>query len=426
MPHAITRLAVVLVLALVGLGAPVNAQHDSDHGGRDLTLADPATVGLSAERLERLDAGMQRLVDQGKLAGIVTMLARNGKVAFVDSIGVQDVESSTPMSSDSIFLIYSMTKPITGVALMMLYEEGKWQLNDPVSQFIPEFAGLDVHVGERIDGSLAVEPAARAMTMRELLTHSGGLDYGFDDHAVARAYREHGVLDADAPLQAMIDKLSDIPLRSQPGTEWHYSVSVDVQGYLVEKLSGQPFDEFLLTRIFEPLGMVDTAFFVPVGELDRAARIHTTAEDGTLALSENPVRTLSPAGPSGGGGLYSTAGDYLRFMQMLLNNGELNGVRLLSPRTVEMMRTNHLLEQPLDTRPRGRGFSLGFEVVTDAAAAGEPYADGTYRWGGAAGTWFWIDPVTDLTFVGMIQHFGEAAGEVQALSRNLVYQALVD
>ena len=433
MPRAVIRrrlpLPAALVLA-VGLSpaGPVAAQgHHAGHhaAARDLGHAAPAAVGLSAARLERLDAGMQRMVDEGKLAGVVTMLARNGKVAFVDSVGVQDVESGAPMAADSIFLIYSMTKPVTAAALMMLYEEGKWQIDDPVSDFIPEFADLRVHAGEYADGSPVHEAASRSMTMRELLTHSGGLDYGFDNHPVARAYREKRVLDADAPLRDMIDKLAKLPLRSQPGARWHYSVAVDVQGYLVEKLSGQPFDEFLLERIFEPLGMVDTGFFVPAGEVDRAARIHQAADDGALELADNDVRTLPPAGPSGGGGLYSTAGDYLRFMQMLLNGGELGGARLLSPRSVEMMRTNHLLPKPLSTRPPGRGFSFGFEVVTDAAAAGEAYADGTYRWGGAAGTWFWIDPATDLAFVGMIQHRGRAAGEVQALSRNLVYQALV-
>ncbi len=432
MPRAaIRRLPILLALPALVLGigllpaGPASAQgHHGLHGlARDLGHADPAAVGLSAERLERLDAGMQRMVDEGKLAGVVTMLARNGKVAFVDSVGVQDVESETPMAADSIFLIYSMTKPITAAALMILYEEGKWQIDEPVSNFIPEFADLRVHAGEYADGSPVHEAATRSMTMRELLTHSGGLDYGFDNHPVARAYRDEGVLDADAPLQDMIDKLGALPLRSQPGTEWFYSISVDVQGYLVEKLSGQPFDEFLLERIFEPLGMVDTAFFVPAGDVDRAARIHQEGDEG-LALADNEVRTLPPAGPSGGGGLYSTAGDYMRFMQMLLNGGELGGARVLSPRSVEIMRTNHLLPGPLSTRPAGRGFSFGFEVVTDAAAAGEAYADGTYRWGGAAGTWFWIDPETDLAFVGMIQHRGSAVGEVQSISRNFVYGAL--
>ena len=232
----------------------------------------------------------------------------------------------------------------------------------------------------------------------------------------------------------MIEKLSKLPLRAQPGTNFYYSISVDVQGYVVEKLSGQPFDEFLLTRIFEPLGMDDTAFFVPAGESDRAAQVHRRTASGDLVLADNQeVRTLPPAAPFGGHGLYSTAGDYLRFAQMLLNGGQFGGQRLLSPRTVEMMRTNHLLEEPLQTMQfgsgtgtgRGRGFGLDFSIVMDAAAAGDPLPDGSYWWYGAAGTWFWIDPVSDLTFIGMIQNFGATSAEIRGVSHNLVYQALV-
>ena len=414
---------VLITVAVLVVGSPVAAQHHEHAAARDLSHADVSTVGLSADRLDRLDAAMQQMVDDGKLAGIVTMLARNGQTAFVDAVGVQSVGDETPMSADSIFLIYSMTKPITGLAMMMLYEEGKWRLNDPVSQYIPEFASLKVHGGEQADGSPMLVDAERSMTMRDLMTHTAGFDYGGDD-PVGRLYQENNVLDADAPLQAMIDKLGTLPLRSEPGTSYSYSLSIDVQGYLVEQLSGQPFDEFLLTRIFQPLGMSNTAFFVPTGEVDRSARIHRADDAGELELTGQAVRTLPPAGPSGGGGLYSTAGDYLRFTQMFLNGGEFDGVRLVSPRTVEMMRTNHLLPEPQSTMARGRGWGLGFAVVADAAAAGEPYPDGTYFWAGAAGTWFWIDPVNDLAFVGMIQHRGQAVREVQGLSRNLVYQAL--
>ena len=423
---SLVMLAVLVAGAGPSLVEPVVAQ---EFASGDLSPAHPAAVGLSSERLRRLDVGMQRMVDDGKVAGVVTMLARNGHLAFVDAAGVQDVETGTPMSPDSIFLIYSMTKPVTGVAMMMLYEEGRWRLNDPVSKYIPEFANLEVHMGEHVDGSPALEAASRSMTMRELMTHAAGLDY-FSDGPVGRQYRQRDVLNPDAPLQTMIDKLAALPLRSQPGTSYYYSIAVDVQGYLVEKLSGQPFDEFLLTRIFEPLGMVDTGFFVPAGEIDRAARIHRLDASGQLSLDDaseggRKVRTLPPAGPSGGAGLYSTAGDYLRFTQMLLNGGEFDGQRLLSPRTVEMMRTNHQLEEPLSTMTAGRGWGLDFAVVLDAAAAGEPYPDGTYFWSGVAGTWFWIDPVSDLTFVGMIQHRGDSRREIQGLSRNLVYQALI-
>ena len=428
------RLGVVLLATLAaitalpaGLGpvAPVAAESAA---ARDLEAVAPADVGVSDKRLERLAAGMQRMVDDGKLAGVVTLLARGGKLVHSHVAGVQDVESGAPMARDSIFRIYSMTKPITGVALMMLHEEGKWRLNDPVSRYIPGFADLKVHVGSNADGSPRVVDAERPMTMAELMSHGGGLAYGLGTaNYVDRLYREHNVLNADVPLQTMIDKLSNLPLLAQPGTRWYYSIGVDVQGYLVEQLSGQPLAEFFEERIFEPLGMVDTGFFVPEDQLHRVARIHEEAGDGGLALSAmgGPTRTAMPAGPSGGGGLWGTADDYLRFTQMLLNDGELDGVRLLAPRTVELMRTNFLSPRALATMRAGQGFGLDFATVHDPAAAGEPYAKGTYYWGGAAGTWFWIDPQTDLTFVGMIQHRGTAVGEVQGISRNLTYQAVV-
>ena len=428
---------VALSFALIGAAVlylePAAAEREA---ARDLETVGPAEVGISAERLQRLDDGMQGMVDDGKLAGVVTMLARHGKTAFVDVAGARDLDTGAPMTRDSIFRIYSMSKPITGVAMMMLYEEGRWRLNDPVSKYIPAFADLKVHVDDKPDGSLRLEDADRSMTMKELMSHSGGLAYGLRRaNAVDRLYREHRVLNADVPLQTMIDTLATLPLLGQPGTRWYYSISVDVQGYLVEQLSGQPLGQFLDERIFEPLGMVDTAFYVPQDKVDRLAVIYTAGDDGTLEKADmGRTRTSVPAGPSGGGGLWGTADDYLRFTQMMLNDGELAGVRLLAPRTVEMMRTNHLSDEAtsamglpnngVNPRP-GTGFGLDFAVVDDPVAAGEPYAKGTYYWGGAAGTWFWIDPDTDLTFVGMIQHRGSAVREVQGLSRNLVYQAVV-
>ena len=433
---------VVAVVAAVALGTGVfPVEPLAAARAADLETASPSEVGVSAERLERLerlDAGMQRLVDEGKLAGVVTMLARHGKVVFVDAVGKQDVSAGTPMARDTIFRIYSMTKPITGVAMMMLHEEGKFRLGEPVSKYIPGFANLKVHVGDRADGSPRLEDADRSMTMAELMSHTGGLGYGLGaSNHVDRLYREHGVLNADATLASMIDKLSNLPLLAQPGTRWFYSVGVDVQGYLIEQLSGQPFAEFLEERIFEPLGMVDTAFYVPEAKLDRVAGIYRDGEDGGLAKTDmGPTRTSMPAGPSGGGGLWGTADDYLRFAQMMLNGGELDGVRLLSPRTVELMQTNYVTDEARRTMVAGgaghwssmpgQGFGLDFAIALDPAATGEPYPKGVYYWGGAAGTWFWIDPVTDLTFVGMIQHLGPAAAHVQGISRNLVYQAVVE
>ena len=421
--------AAVVLFGGVSSVATAAASAAERGAARDLEAAAPAEVGVSAERLERLAAGMQGMIDDGRLAGVVTLMARGGKLVHVHVAGARDVAGGAPMERDSIFRIYSMTKPITGVALMMLYEEGRWRLNDPVSRYLPGFADLKVHAGDRANGEPRLVDAERPMTMAELMSHSGGLGYGLGaENHVDRLYRERRVLNADEPLQAMIDKLSDLPLLAQPGTRWYYSIGVDVQGYLVEKLSGQPFPEFLQERIFDPLGMVDTAFYVPEEKLARVALIYGEGDGGGLERLDmgGPTRTEMPAGPSGGGGLWGTADDYLRFTQMLLNGGALDGARLLAPRTVELMHTNFLSPEALATMRRGQGFGLDFATVHDPAAAGEPYAKGSYYWGGAAGTWFWIDPATDLTFVGMIQHRGTAVREVQGISRNLAYQAIVD
>jgi CubicO group peptidase (beta-lactamase class C family) len=434
---AVLALGVVPLASVPGAGpsarsaiAPAAAD-----GALDLAVADPTTVGFSTERLTRLTGGMRRMVTDGRLAGIVTLAARHGKVVSFDAYGKKDIRKADAMEKDSIFRIYSMTKPITGVAMMMLYEEGKWRLDDPVSKFIPEFNGLKVHAGENADGTPKLDDARRSMTMRELMTHSAGLGYGLSTaNPVDRMYRDARVLDSSVPLQQMIDGLAKLPLLAQPGTRWAYSIAVDVQGYLVEKLSGQKFDVFLKERIFDPLGMKDTAFYVPAAKLGRLARIHGDGKNGAIeppsdeapggGVMADPTRP--PLGPSGGGGLFSTAEDYLRFCQMLLDGGTFGGTRLLAPRTVEMMRTNHLQAESLKTYRAGQGFGLDFSVVMDAGEAGVSTPNGTYYWAGAAGTWFWIDPETDLAFVGMIQHRGSAVADVQGLSRNLTYQAIVD
>lgn len=426
-PFAAAVVALGLVAAACSM-EPVVAERDTGAAARDLAEVEPAAVGLSAERLERLDAGLHEMVDDGSLAGVVSLLARHGKIAFVDVAGVQDIESGSPMARDSIFRIFSMTKPVTGVAMMMLYEEGKWRLNDPVARYIPEFASLKVYTGQNGDGSMRLADADHQMTMRELMTHTAGLGYVLNPrHPVNQLFMQKRVLNPMEPLEAMIGKLAEIPLLAQPGTRWIYSVAVDVQGYLVEKLSGQPFAEFLDERIFEPLGMVDTGFFVPEADVGRVALRHGAGEDGELVLnSRGDPFTSPPAGPSGGGGLYGTADDYLRFTEMLLNGGELDGQRLLAPRTVEMMRTNHMSAEATANMRAGMGFGMDFMVYMDPAAAGEPHAPGAYYWLGIDGTWFWIDPALDLAFVGMIQHQGAAQGPVHGLSRNWVYQAVVD
>jgi CubicO group peptidase (beta-lactamase class C family) len=406
--------------------APARVSEDP----RDLSKATPESAGLSSERLKRLDAGLQRFVDEGRLAGVTTLLARHGRIVNANAFGKKNLNAPDPLQRDSIFRIYSMTKPITGVAMMMLYEEGKWRLDDPVTRYIPELAKLQVFLGENPDGTMKLEDARRPITMRELMTHSGGLGYILNPNApVDKLFIKEGVLNPAAPLQTMIDKLAKMPLLSQPGTRWSYSIAVDVQGYLVEKLSGQPFADFLKTRLFDPLGMKDTAFYVPKEKAGRLARLHRDGPDNKRTAPDDLPADLSvpPAGPSGGGGLYSTADDYLRFAQMLLNGGEFAGRRYLSPRTVQMMRTNHLQADPLKTMRPGTGWGLGVRVVMDAAAAGEAVSDGSFDWFGIGGTWFWVDPATDLVFVGMIQQWnGRTTAEVQGLSRNLVYQALTN
>ena len=422
-------LALSVVIPLMGCDAPSAGRGDAS--SRNLAPATPEEVGMSSKRLLRLHDAMQELVDEGRLAGITTMMARHGRVVVSRTYGHRDLEAGDSMAENAIFRIYSMSKPITGVALMMLYEEGRFRLDDPVRRYIPEFAGLKVAASWGPDGPV-LEDADHAMTIRELMTHTAGLAYGIGDpHPADRLYAREGVLDSRGTLKDMIDKLAGLPLRQQPGSRWSYSVAVDVQGYLVEVLSGRPFDEFLQERLFDPLGMVDTGFHVPAESHGRFAQVYGYGEDGALVApaspeaSEGPRPFLDPATFfSGGGGMVSTTMDYMRFCQMLLNGGELDGVRILSPTTVDMMRTNHLPRDIGEYAP-GLGFGLDFSVVLDAVTAGSGSV-GEFSWGGAARIWFWIDPVQDLVFVGMIQQFGGGRPDVRSLSRQLTYAAITE
>jgi len=422
------------LLAIASLGAlsaqPVLAAI------HDLPTAGAESEGMSAQRLTRLSSGMKELVDQGRLAGVVTMVSRHGKVVEFDAAGKRDLAANAPMQKDSIFRIYSMTKPITGVAMMILFEEGKWQLNDPVAKYIPEFAKLKVY-GTDANNNVVMKDQAHPVTMRELMSHSGGFTYGFfSNTAVDKLQLEADLLNPDNTLDEFIKRVAKLPLNSQPGTEWHYSISADIQGYIVQKLSGMPFEEFLEKRIFKPLGMVDTAFYVPKEKLDRFAEFYGYDKDGkmqVLGVHEglNHDFSAKPALSSGGGGLVSTATDYMRFCQMLLNGGQLDGLRILSPLSVELMRTNVLAPNVPILAP-GAGFGLDFAIYTDPVAAGGYYGKGSFFWGGAAGTWFWIDPIYDLIVVGMIQQVagtGAAATgtipDVRGLSRAWTYQAIV-
>jgi CubicO group peptidase (beta-lactamase class C family) len=417
--QAVTRRSLfvfMMSLALVGASAGLRA---------DDPLASPESVGFSSAGLKSFQQAMRALVDEHQLAGVTTLVARHGKVVHFDVYGVQDLESKKPVTKDTIFRIASMTKPIAGVAMMMLWEEGKWTLDDPVAKHIPEFAGLKVTTAS---GDV---PQVKPMTMRQLMSHTAGFD-------VSSGYAKHNISDRTQPLQAMIDKLAKLPLAAQPGSDWRYGPSVDIQGYVVEKLSGQPLDVFLSKRIFEPLGMKDTGFWVDPAKKDRITNIHTYGPDKKIITGTtqgNPTR--KPVFFSGSGGLLSTTGDYFKFAQMLLNGGEANGKRFLKKSTVELMRTNVLepgvkvdLYGPSSAQ-EGVGFGLDFAIVMDPAKAKLPEGKNSFYWGGAFGTWFWIDPTNDLIVVGMMQNQDgsrpdRGSPQVRPLSRKLVYAALVD
>ncbi len=335
-----------------------------------------------------------------------------------------------------------MTKPITGVAMMILFEEGRWRLDDPVSLYVPELKGLKVMDGVDADGEPVLVPVAREPTMRELMSHTAGFGYGLrDDNPIDRMFQARRVLGASS-TQEMVDRTATIPLMFQPGTDWSYSIAVDIQGHIVEKLSGQTLGEFFQSRIFGPLGMKDTGFHVRAGEAGRLAAVYVgDPKTGKIVEARElfgaPAQdfTRPPPFESGGGGLVSTASDYARFAQMLVNGGELGGVRILSPASVEMMGTD-MIPRTATVSSNGSvglrfndavGFGLDVMVMKDPRKAGSLEGQGTMSWGGAAGTWFWADPANDVVFVGMIQRFGGTGGpDLGTLTRTLVYQALVD
>lgn len=381
----------------------------------------PEEVGMSAARLQRIAPVIQHWIDDGKIPGALTMIAREGKLVHFEKFGMQDVASSTPVELETIFRIYSMTKPITSVAVMMLYEEGHFQLNTPVSEFIPAFKDMKVYANH----GDAIVDAEREVTVKHLLTHTAGLIYGGDwVHPINDRYREADFYGGD--LSHMAQELGSIPLLHHPGDAWNYGMSTDVLGYLVEVVSGMPFAEFLKKRIFEPLDMVDTDFSVPEEKADRYATLYQPVEDGGIQVLENAPVSSGPLSfhHSGGAGLQSTAADYLRFCQMMLNEGELDGVRLLGRKTVELITLNHI---PDDWQPlwrTGCGFGLGFAVVTDVADTHALGSLGTYSWGGLASTTFWIDPVEELIGILMTQLIGDAPFHAQF--RVLTYQAIID
>jgi CubicO group peptidase (beta-lactamase class C family) len=439
------RFGVILTavtLATAGAGGatpPVRPAH-ADVAAALAPATTPESVGFDSGRLKRLDDYMAQVVADGRVAGATTLLARHGKLVEFNTYGKASLATGQPMSPDEIFRIYSMSKPLTGVAMMILFEEGLWRLDDPVTRYVPEFKDLKVMTGVGPDGKLVLEEMKRPPTMRELMSHTAGFGYGLGEtNPVDKLYREKHVL-ASNGLKEMIDRTATIPLKFQPGTSWEYSSAVDIQGYIVEKLSGEPLGRFMDEHIFRPLKMTDTAFSVSSDKVGRLAAVYYfDKESGKIAEAKAAFGTgvqdftKPPSMESGGGGLVSTTRDYARFCQMMLNKGELDGVRILAPATVELMDTN-VIPQSVLVSSNGTntsyfneavGFGLDFMVVKDPRKAGHLEGSGTMSWGGAAGTWFWIDPANDVIFVGMIQRFGGTGGEdLGGQARTLTYQAL--
>ncbi len=432
MTRNLTWLTALLVAALSGLAACGTAEVVEEAppdaaAPAGLPTGSPESAGMSAADLDRIRPAMQAYVDDGRVAGVMTLVARRGQVVHWDAVGERDVEAGDPLEPDDIFRIYSMTKPITSVATMILVEEGAVSLDDPVAKFIPEFAAVEVLAadGERVDPD-------RPIAIEHLLTHTSGLTYGFfGDAPVDRLYNQSGFFTRAAGLDDFARQAAALPLLASPGDRWNYSISTDILGRVVEVASGRPFDAFLRERILEPLGMEDTAFVVPADKRDRFTG-HYAVQDGALDLVDSPVDgeyTRVPAWLSGGGGLTSTASDYIRFAQMLLQDGRLEDVRILAPETVRMMRASRLSEALVPIQlgtylSPGYGFGLGFAVVVDAESSPEPDNNGVFRWAGAANTFFWIDPEAELVGMVWTQLNPFAAYDLEREFQTLVYGAL--
>ncbi|HEV2364836.1 MAG TPA: serine hydrolase domain-containing protein [Caulobacteraceae bacterium] len=399
-------------------------------------------LGFSPARLSRLDEFIQRrYLDSGRFPGAVTMIARRGEMAHVSVQGLADVERATPLCEDAIFRIYSMTKPITSVAFMMLAEEGRVALEDPVAAYIPAWKDLGVFVAG-LPGAFLTRRPERPMQIIDLLRHTSGLTYGFQSRTnVDAAYRKAGVgeMTTKMPLAEMITALAAMPLEFSPGEAWNYSVSTDVLGYLVEVISGRPFADFVRERITEPLAMADTAFFVPPQKADRLVACYTRGEDGRLKLQDDPKASAYLAPPtfySGGGGMVSTGADYMAFANMLRAGGRAGKERLLSRKTLALMTANHLpgggdltqLSRSLFSESiyAGVGFGLGFAVLTDPAKAMLPSSAGEFYWGGAASTAFWVDPAEDLAVVFLTQLIPSTTYPIRRELRTLIYAAMDD
>jgi CubicO group peptidase (beta-lactamase class C family) len=408
-------LTIIAIVALTGLTLVAGT----------IPTAKPEEVGLSADRLKRISEAVQRHIDAGSVSGAVTLVARKGRIAHFEARGMMDLESKKPMPKDGLFRLASMSKPITGVAIMMLVEEGKVRLNDPVLRFIPEFKGLDkvavAKPGEGGEGAFDLVPVARPITIADLLKHGSGLVSGGPGASVAAKVAPRTPTDT---LATFIPKLAAVPLDFQPGTLWRYSgqAGFDALSRVVEVVSGQSFDVFLRQRLFEPLGMKDTGFFPGPGKESRLVTIYQSTPQGLRPGNQ----TVSNVYFSGAGGMMSTAEDYLQFAQMLLNEGQLNGRRFLGPRTVQLMVSNHtgdMVNGQFGRPARGMGFGLSMQVVQDPVAANLRVSKGAYGWAGGTGVSFWVEPVEQIVSIYFIQ--GGSGGALRQDFENAVYQSIV-
>jgi CubicO group peptidase (beta-lactamase class C family) len=415
----------ITLCALLAAGLAGCQQKAAAHSAAPATIA-----GMSTQRLQHLDDHFRKLVDEGRIAGVVTWVARRDQVVHENAYGMADIGTGRPMSKDAYFYVYSMTKPITSVALLMLYEEGRFQLSDPIAKYLPELANLKLYAGDA-GGRMVLKDPARQPAIEDVFRHTAGFLYGpAGTRGIDKAYREANVL--GGTLADLTQRLGTLPLAYEPGTQWIYSVSHDVQARLVEVISGVPFDEFVRRHIIEPLGLKHMFFGRPDATKDQFAVIYGADQAGKLV----PTGALDAPGAAskvlGGFSISATAADYGRFAQMLVNSGELDGVRLLSRKTIDLMDSNHLPEGVLRRGPtgglvRGEGYGLGVRVVTDAAQAGNLTSAGTFGWSGAAGTHFFVDRAENLVAVFMVQKMGSADGAAMSAEfETLVYQAIVD
>jgi CubicO group peptidase (beta-lactamase class C family) len=418
-----STLKYVRIAALLAVFVCVSAQ------GSTLPVTPPEKVGMSSERLERLDNVIHAYVDRGRTPGVVTLIARHGRIVHVDAYGPADLGSGRKVRQDDIFRMYSMTKPITSVALLMLYEEGKFQLTDPLGRHLPSFNNVKVFAGTSPRGEMLLDSVKRPMTIQDVFRHTAGFSYGFSaaDSPVDKAYQQADILGGD--LKSFVDKLVMLPLLYQPGERWVYSVSHDVQAALVEHFSGMKFDEYVKQKIFRPLGMKDAIFSIPADKQARMPALYSANPDGKLQPAKGALAENYGAAAFGGHSISATADDYVRFAQMLLNKGELNGVRLLSPKTVELMTMNHVPERALANQgpialSSGTGYGLGVSVLSDPAQRGNIGSAGEFGWSGAASTHFLVDPKEDLIAIYLTQLMGGDFA-LRAEFVTLVYQAII-